>query len=269
MRRVAQTSFAVTRRRPSWPRLVPPLLLLGLGSWVARGFVGFPQPGTSSNISRAFFGGGAPTGSETPLKDAPAPGAKHFVKGSSMHPPWPAGMEEAMFGFGCFWCSENLYMKMPGVYSTQVGYAGGSIPNPSYRDVCTGASGHNEVVRVIFDPKEVSYIELLKIFWERHDPTTLNRQGNDMGTQYRSGIYYYNDAQREAAEATKARYAEVLKSVRRDPISTEIVPAPEFYYAEDYHQQYDAKPGSRQYCGLSPTGAKLDVSDMDGAPAAA
>lgn len=178
-------------------------------------------------------------------------------------------MEEAMLGMGCFWCSENLYMKMPGVHSTQVGYAGGNIPNPSYGDVCTGASGHNEVVRIVFDPKEVSYVELLKIFWERHDPTTLNQQGNDRGTQYRSGIYYYNEAQREAAEATKARYTAALKGVRRTPISTEIVPAPEFYYAEDYHQQYDAKPGTRQYCGLSPTGSKLDIGDLTGEPAAA
>jgi len=167
-----------------------------------------------------------------------------------------------MFGMGCFWCSENLYMKMDGVYSTQVGYAGGGIPNPSYRDVCSGMTGHNEVVRVVYDPKVVSYEALLKVFWERHDPTTLNQQGNDVGTQYRSGIYYYNEAQKEAAEKTKAAYAKALENVRRNPISTEIVPAPEFFYAEDYHQQYDARPGSRQYCGLSPTGAKLDLATV-------
>uniref|UniRef100_A0A7S2LYH6 peptide-methionine (S)-S-oxide reductase n=1 Tax=Zooxanthella nutricula TaxID=1333877 RepID=A0A7S2LYH6_9DINO len=177
-----------------------------------------------------------------------------------MYPPWPAGMEEAMFGMGCFWCSENLYMKMPGVFSSQVGYAGGEIPNPSYRDVCSGATGHNEVVRVVFDPKVVCYAELLRVFWERHDPTTPNQQGNDRGTQYRSGIYYYSDEQRRVAEESKAAFTQVLEETGKAwgrPISTEIVPAPTFYYAEDYHQQYDAKPGSRQYCGLSPTGAKL------------
>jgi len=175
-----------------------------------------------------------------------------------------------MFGMGCFWCSENLFMRMEGVYSTQVGYAGGSIPNPSYNDICTGVTGHSEVVRVVYDPSVVSYVELLKVFWERHDPTTKNQQGNDRGTQYRSGIYYYSDAQRAIAERTMQAFGKQLEArgVRR-AISTEILPAPEFYYAEDLHQQYDAKPGSRQYCGLQPTGATLDVSDFLPSAAAA
>jgi len=185
----------------------------------------------------------------------PTPDSKHFITGNQMFPPWPAGMEEAMFGMGCFWCSENLFMKLPGVFSTQVGYAGGTAPNPTYRQVCSGATGHNEVVRVVFDPSKVSYLELLKVFWETHDPTQKNRQGNDMGTQYRSGVYYYSDEQRKTAEETKERYATAIGR----PIVTEIVPAPEFYIAEDYHQQYDAKPNSRQYCGLRPLGVKLPM----------
>mmetsp|Transcript_2010 Transcript_2010/g.4462 ORF Transcript_2010/g.4462 Transcript_2010/m.4462 type:complete len:204 (-) Transcript_2010:81-692(-) len=202
----------------------------------------------------------------------PCESATHLTLRTALVPPWPDGLETAAFGMGCFWCSENLYMKMEGVYSTQVGYAGGTIPNPSYRDVCTGASGHNEVVRVVFDPTVISFAELLKVFWERHDPTTLNRQGNDQGTQYRSGIYFYSEAQKKIAEETRARFEESL-SAKFGPgeprIKTEIVPAPEFFYAEDYHQQYDAKPGTRQYCGLQPTGATMDVSDLRMAPEAA
>lgn len=163
-----------------------------------------------------------------------------------------------MFGMGCFWCSENIFMRIEGVYSTQVGYAGGDIPNPSYEDCCTGQSGHNEVVRVVFDPKVVSYEELLKKFWEKHDPTTLNQQGNDRGTQYRSGIYYYSEAQKAIAESTKAAYDRALEAADWGRVvKTEIVPAPTFYYAEGYHQQYDAKPGARGYCGLRPTGVSL------------
>jgi len=170
-------------------------------------------------------------------------------------------MEEAMFGMGCFWCSENIYMRMEGVYSTQVGYAGGKINNPSYRDVCTGMTEHNEVVRIVYDPKVVSYAELLKPFWERHDPTTPNQQGNDVGTQYRSGIYYYSEAQKAIAEKSKEVFSKSLKEYGRTPAVTEIIPAPEFFYAEDYHQQYDAKPGTRQYCGLRPTGADIQIAD--------
>eukprot|EP00931_Biecheleriopsis_adriatica_P038015 TRINITY_DN21804_c0_g1_i1.p1 TRINITY_DN21804_c0_g1~~TRINITY_DN21804_c0_g1_i1.p1 ORF type:complete len:292 (+),score=59.05 TRINITY_DN21804_c0_g1_i1:50-877(+) len=241
------------------------LLAIGVGSLLSRSFVsGAQNKLRSSKIPRAFMFG-APTGSPNPIPDAPQEDSKHFVKGTAMYPPWPENMQEAMFGMGCFWCSENLYMKLPGVYSSQVGYAGGEIENPSYRDVCTGASGHNEVVRVVYDPAEVSYAELLKIFWERHNPTTPNQQGNDVGTQYRSGIYYYNEEQKALAEDTKARYEKAIGDSGAGsgrPISTEIVPAPTFYYAEDYHQQYDAKPGSRRYCGLSPLGVQLDISGL-------
>jgi len=240
------------------------VVALGVGLRFSISFVGLSlhNRGADSKTGRCFFGMGEPKGSDSPLPNRPGAESKHFVKKSTMYPPWPAGMEEAMFGMGCFWCSENLYMRMEGVYSTQVGYAGGAIPNPSYEDVCTGRSGHNEVVRVVFDPKVISYESLLRTFWERHDPTTLNQQGNDRGTQYRSGIYYYSEAQKKMAEETKDAFYEALQKasrpdVRGRPITTEIVPAPEFFYAEDYHQQYDAKPGTRQYCGLSPTGATL------------
>lgn len=183
----------------------------------------------------------------------------HFVKGTPTRPPWPEGMEEAMFGMGCFWCSENLYMRKDGVFSTQVGYAGGRTPNPTYEQVCTGSTGHNEVCRVVYNPSEVSYDELLRVFWEHHNPTTPNRQGNDCGTQYRSGIYCYSEEQKAIAEDSKGKFQQALaaKGVSA-PICTEILfPAPEFHRAEEYHQQYDAKPGTRQYCGLRPTGAKL------------
>merc|ERR1719277_219895 len=188
--------------------LVPALLLLGVAGCLTSNFVGTgrgSEVGRSLRTARAFMGG-VPTGSPSPIPDAPAPDAKHYLTGNAMYPPWPAGMEEAMFGMGCFWCSENLFMKIQGVYSSQVGYAGGSIPNPSYREVCTGGTKHNEMVRVIFDPKVVSYASLLKVFWERHDPTTPNQQGNDVGTQYRSGIYYYSENQRKLAEASKTKF---------------------------------------------------------------
>lgn len=248
-----------------WPRRTVPsvILALGMGSWLSRDFIAGNRPveQRGSRLARAFFG--SPKGSPNPIPDAPPQNAKHYVTGNAMYPPWPAGMEEAMFGMGCFWCSENLYMKLPGIYSTQVGYAGGEIENPSYRDVSSGRTQHNEVVRIVYDPKVVSYAELLQKFWERHDPTTPNQQGGDVGTQYRSGIYYYSEAQKKLAEETKARYAKAIqgKTWGRE-ISTEIVPAPKFYYAEDYHQQYDAKPGSRRYCGLSPLGVNLDISGL-------
>lgn len=278
-----RSPVAGPRRRPS-PQagLALRVLLLGAGCWLAsQSFVGLTAGGVDragangdsrgavgcSTVVRRLFAFGTPTGSENPLPTRPPQNAKHYIKKTPMYPPWPAGMEEAMFGMGCFWCSDNLFMRMEGVYSTQVGYAGGSIPNPSYNDVCTGASGHNEVVRVIYDPKVISFMQLLKVFWERHDPTTLNRQGNDRGTQYRSGIYYYSEAQKQAAIKTKEAFEATLKAGGlQAPIVTEIVPAPEFYYAEDYHQQYDAKPGSRQYCGLSPTGATLELPNLAPAP---
>lgn len=246
---------ALRHGRPQ--RLAHTVIALGAGGWFAHSFIGGfgSEMGRSILTARAFFGG-PPKGSDAPLPSAPKPDATHFCKGSAMYPPWPAGMEEAMFGMGCFWCSENLFMKMDGIFSTQVGYAGGGIPNPSYQDICTGQSGHAEVVRVVYDPSVVSYADLLKIFWEKHNPTTPNQQGNDVGTQYRSGIYYYSEEQRKIAEQTKEAYQRAVDASGRAmrPIATEIEPAPQFYYAEDYHQQYDAKPGSRYYCGLSPLG---------------
>lgn len=177
---------------------------------------------------------------------------RHFVNGNPLQPPFPAGMEQAVFGMGCFWGAERRFWQQPGVFSTAVGYAAGTTPNPNYREVCTGMTGHNEVVLVVFDPKQVSYETLLKVFWESHNPTQGMRQGNDVGTQYRSGIYVYSDAQRQEAEASFQRYQEALKKSGYTTITTEILDAPTFYYAEDYHQQYLAKnPGG--YCGLGGT----------------
>ncbi len=179
--------------------------------------------------------------------------AKHFVLRSPLTPPFPAGIVEAQFGMGCFWGAERLFWKIPGVLSTSVGYAGGYTPNHSYEEVCSGRTGHTELVRVFFDPAQVSYDALLKIFWERHDPTQGLRQGNDIGSQYRSAIYCTDDAQRTAAEASRERYQRGLDAARLGPITTEICPAPEFFAAEDYHQQYLAK-NPDGYCGLGGTG---------------
>jgi peptide-methionine (S)-S-oxide reductase len=182
---------------------------------------------------------------------------RHFVNGAALDPP-PAGTSLAMFGLGCFWGAERKFWQMPGVLSTAVGYAGGLTPNPTYDEVCSGLTGHNEVVRVAYDPAVVGYSELLKVFWESHDPTQGMRQGNDVGTQYRSAIYWYDEAQRRAAEESRAAYAEVLRAAGYGPITTEIVRAPEFYFAEDYHQQYLAKnPGG--YCGLGGTGVSCPI----------
>jgi peptide-methionine (S)-S-oxide reductase len=178
---------------------------------------------------------------------------KHFVNGRPLTPPFPAGMEQAQFGLGCFWGAEKYFWQLPGVYVTAVGYAGGHTPNPTYKEVCSGMTGHNEVVLVVYDPQQVSYEKLLKLFWEAHDPTQGMRQGNDVGTQYRSGIYVYHEAQKQAAQASLARYQEELKQAGFPPITTEILDAPEFYYAEDYHQQYLAK-NPRGYCGHGGTG---------------
>jgi peptide-methionine (S)-S-oxide reductase len=187
----------------------------------------------------------------------PVPEA-HFVNGARLQPPFPDGLERALFGLGCFWGAEKKFWQVPGVYTTAVGYAAGYTPNPTYREVCTGMTGHNEVVLVVFDPKKVSYDTLLKTFWESHDPTQGMRQGNDVGTQYRSGIYYYNDTQREAAERSREAYQAQLRNAGYERITTEIMPAGEFYYAEDYHQQYLAKnPGG--YCGLGGTGVSCPV----------
>ena len=177
---------------------------------------------------------------------------KHFVNGNTLVAPFPAGLETAMFGLGCFWGAERLFWKIPGVYSTQVGYAGGLTPNPTYKEVCTGGTGHNEVVQVVFDPKTVSFESLLKTFWEAHDPTQGMRQGGDVGTQYRSGIYVFSPAQRKAAEASKAAYDAALRAKGFSAITTEILDVPTFYYAEDYHQQYLAK-NPAGYCGIGGT----------------
>jgi peptide-methionine (S)-S-oxide reductase len=178
---------------------------------------------------------------------------QHFVNGHVILPPFPVGLEMAMFGLGCFWGAERKFWQAPGVYSTAVGYAAGATPNPTYEEVCTGMTGHNEVVRVVFDPKVVSYDKILRLFWESHDPTQGMRQGNDVGTQYRSGIYVYSDAQKKRAEASKAAYQQALAKMRYGQITTEILDALEFYYAEDYHQQYLAK-NPNGYCGLGGTG---------------
>ena len=193
-------------------------------------------------------------GREEPLRVSPT----HFVLGSSTVPPFPAGSELATFGMGCFWGAERKFWQEPGVISTMVGYAGGYTPNPTYREVCSGRTGHAEVVRVVFDPSKVSYDRLLQLFWESHDPTQGMRQGNDVGTQYRSGIYWYDEAQRSAAEASRDAFQNELAKAGLGRITTEILPAPEFYYAEDYHQQYLAKnPGG--YCGLGGTGVSCPV----------
>ena len=170
----------------------------------------------------------------------PVPAA-HYVNGHRLEPPFPPGLERAMFAMGCFWGAEKTFWKLPGVYSTAVGYAAGQTPNSTYREVCSGVTGHTEAVLVVFDPAVIRYEELLKIFWEHHDPTQGMRQGNDAGTQYRSGVYFYDEAQRRAAEASRDAFQKELAKARYGPITTEILPAPEFYYAEDYHQQYLAK----------------------------
>jgi peptide-methionine (S)-S-oxide reductase len=187
----------------------------------------------------------------------PVPAA-HDVNGARLEPPFPAGLERAMFALGCFWGAERKFWQIPGVYTTAVGYAGGYTPNPTYREVCSGATGHAEVVLVVFDPRKVSYSELVKVFWESHDPTQGMRQGNDVGTQYRSAIYYYDDEQREIAERSREAYQQQLSAAGYGAITTEITHAPEFYYAEDYHQQYLSKnPGG--YCGLGGTGVSCPV----------
>jgi peptide-methionine (S)-S-oxide reductase len=177
---------------------------------------------------------------------------RHYVNGNPLKPPYPDGLEMAMFGMGCFWGAERKFWQLDGVFTTAVGYAGGITPNPTYQEVCTGMTGHNEVVYVVFDPKVISYEALLKAFWESHDPTQGMRQGNDVGTQYRSGIYLYSESQRKLAEASRDAYQQALKAGGYGTISTEIIDAPEFYYAEGYHQQYLAK-NPNGYCGLGGT----------------
>jgi peptide-methionine (S)-S-oxide reductase len=179
--------------------------------------------------------------------------ATHFVNGALLEPPFPQGTELALFGMGCFWGAERKFWTLPGVVSTSVGYAGGRTPNPTYREVCSGLTGHAEVVRVVFDPARVSYETLLRVFWENHDPTQGMRQGNDVGTQYRSAIFTYGEEQKALAEASRGAYAKALRAAGHGDVTTEIREAPEFYYAEDYHQQYLAK-NPDGYCGLGGTG---------------
>jgi peptide-methionine (S)-S-oxide reductase len=201
-----------------------------------------------------------------PTRDQALPGrsdampvpATHFVNGHRLVPPFPENTQTAVFAMGCFWGAERKFWQAPGVYSTMVGYAGGLTPNPTYREVCSGLTGHTEVVRVIFDPSAISYEALLKLFWENHDPTQGMRQGGDIGTQYRSAIYAYGDAQLRAAQASREAFQKVLREGGFGEITTEIILAPEFYYAEEYHQQYLAK-NPDGYCGLGGTGLACPV----------
>jgi peptide-methionine (S)-S-oxide reductase len=195
-----------------------------------------------------------------PGRATPIPTAtNHFVNGRPLKPPYPDGLEQAVFGLGCFWGAERKFWELgDGIYTTAVGYAAGLTPNPTYEEVCSGRTGHNEVVLVVYDPGKISYEELLKTFWESHDPTQGMRQGNDVGTQYRSGIYVFSPEQRRAAEESKAMYEKALAGRRFGPITTEILDAPTFYFAEDYHQQYLAK-NPRGYCGLGGTGVACPV----------
>ncbi len=187
--------------------------------------------------------------------------ATHFENGNRIVPPFPAGLERALFGLGCFWGAERKFWQVPGVYSTAVGYAAGFTPNPTYEEVCSGMTGHSEVVLVIYDPKRVTYSQLLKVFWESHNPTQGMRQGNDVGTQYRSGIYPFNDEQRKLAEESLHAYQEQLTDAGHGKISTEIKPAGDFYYAEDYHQQYLAK-NPNGYCGIGGCGVAYSPKEL-------
>jgi len=209
---------------------------------------GHPKPPTMPTLAEALPGRAEPMPIEGP----------HFVNGRSLVPPYSAGSELAMFGLGCFWGAEKCFWKLPGVEVTAVGYAAGYTPNPTYREVCSGRTGHNEVVLVVFNPAVLSYAELLRTFWEAHDPTQGMRQGNDVGTQYRSGIYVYSSEQQEQAIASRDRYTAALKERGIGAPTTEIIDAPEFYFAEGYHQQYLAK-NPTGYCGLGGTGVMCPV----------
>ncbi len=220
---------------------------------------------TQKEITMGLFGFGKkltlPTPAEAlPGRKEPIPVVnRHYVNGNPIKPPFPPQVELAMFGMGCFWGAERKFWQKEGVFSTAVGYAGGFTPNPLYEEVCTGLTGHNEVVLVVFDPQQISYGDLLKVFWENHNPTQGMRQGNDVGTQYRSGIYYYSDAQKQLAELSRYRYQIALNQAGYGTITTEILPAPEFYYAETYHQQYLAK-NPNGYCGLG--GCNVSLPDL-------
>ena len=183
----------------------------------------------------------------------------HFVNGHRLQPPFPAGLQQAVFGMGCFWGAERLFWQLPGVHSTAVGYAGGLTPNPTYEEVCSGMTGHTEAVLVVFDPARVSYAALLKVFWENHDPTQGMRQGNDRGTQYRSAVYTFDEAQATEVNASRSRYQNSLTAARHGTITTEIAPAAQFFYAEDYHQQYLAK-NPQGYCGIGGCGVAFKAA---------
>ncbi|MBD2096511.1 peptide-methionine (S)-S-oxide reductase MsrA [Trichocoleus sp. FACHB-591] len=210
----------------------------------------------------ALFGFGKKLSLPTPAEALPGRAEpmsvpeKHYVNGNTLQPPYPAGLEVAMFGMGCFWGAERKFWQLPGVFTTAVGYAAGVTPNPTYQEVCSGMTGHNEVVQVVFDPKQISYEALLKVFWENHNPTQGMRQGNDSGTQYRSGIYVYSEQQHKLAETSRDAYQTGLSKAGYGTITTEIIEAPEFYYAESYHQQYLAK-NPNGYCGLGGTNVCL------------
>ncbi len=196
-----------------------------------------------------------------PGRDRPMPvPEQHFVNGNPLKPPFPEGMETAIFGLGCFWGAERKFWQLEGVYTTAAGYAAGYTPNPTYKEVCSGMTGHNEVVLVVYDPEKVSYQDLLKVFWESHNPTQGMRQGNDVGTQYRSGIYVNTEEQKQQAKATLDAYNKELAQAGYSEITTEIMDAPEFYYAEDYHQQYLAK-NPNGYCGLGGVGVCYPASN--------
>lgn len=202
-----------------------------------------------------------PTAAEAlPGRDTPIPTAsRHYVNGAPIQPPYPEGLEQAVFGLGCFWGAERKFWELgDGIYTTAVGYAGGHTPNPTYEEACSGRTGHTEAVLVVFDPKKISYEQLLKVFWESHNPTQGMRQGNDVGTQYRSAIYTFSDAQAKAVEASKALYQKALSAKGVGTITTEIAPAGTFYFAEDYHQQYLAK-NPNGYCGLGGTGVSCPI----------
>jgi peptide-methionine (S)-S-oxide reductase len=194
-----------------------------------------------------------------PGRDSPIPTSEtHYVLGTPIKPPFPEGVKTAVFAMGCFWGAERMFWEAPGVYTTAVGYAGGTTPNPTYEEVCSGRTGHTEAVLVAYDPQKTSYEELLKIYWEGHDPTQGMRQGNDVGTQYRSAAYYADDAQREAIEVSQAMFSERLRGAGYGDVTTEVAPAGPFYYAEDYHQQYLAK-NPNGYCGIGGTGVSCPV----------
>jgi len=226
-----------------------------------------PRP--SAGALGAFVGSAMSSGPsklKVPTREEALPGraermsvpTAHFVNEAPLEPPFPPGTTRALFALGCFWGAERKFWQVPGVFTTAAGYAGGFTPNPTYREVCTGLTGHAEVVLVVFDPAQVSYEQLLRVFWESHDPTQGMRQGNDVGTQYRSAIYYTDEEQRQAAIRSRDAYQQQLKSAGYGAITTEIAAAPEFYYAEEYHQQYLAKnPGG--YCGLGGTGVSCPI----------